>query len=319
MLGVDGGGSKTCAWLGSVGSELSETPELSVLGKSTGGPSNVRASGFEAALANIKEVIANAFSSAGVSPVTAAHACISLAGAGRAEEQVRIIKWARQQSLADEVTVVGDADVVLAAAIPLEEWCQPLQGVSLIAGTGSMACGQNSAGERARSGGWGYLFGDEGSAYDVGRKALQLASRSADGRSAAGRFYHGLLDYLKLKSSEQLIDWCYGGQHARQRIASLAPFVFSIALEDEGAAGILESSADSLAQLVQAVVHQLGFQADAYLLACAGSVLVKQPAFVEAIVSKLESWGVPPAKYCSVPEPVLGALRVAAFETRGMG
>src|SRR5207247_7094150 len=45
-------------------------------------------------------------------------------------------------------------------------------GVVLVGGTGSVAYGRNAAGRGARAGGWGYLAGDEGSAYWIGREAL---------------------------------------------------------------------------------------------------------------------------------------------------
>ena len=52
----------------------------------------------------------------------------------------------------------------------------------LIAGTGSIAYGRNAANEAARAGGWGYVLGDEGSGYWIGRQALRAVVREADGR-----------------------------------------------------------------------------------------------------------------------------------------
>ena len=42
----------------------------------------------------------------------------------------------------------------------------------VLAGTGSFAVGRNTAGETARAGGYGSQIGDEGSAYDIGRRAV---------------------------------------------------------------------------------------------------------------------------------------------------
>ena len=55
-------------------------------------------------------------------------------------------------------------------------------GVVLIAGTGSIAYGVNHDGFAARAGGWGYVLGDEGSGYWIGRQALAAVVREADGR-----------------------------------------------------------------------------------------------------------------------------------------
>ena len=47
------------------------------------------------------------------------------------------------------------------------------QAIIVIAGTGSMVFGRNTAGVTARAGGWGYIFGDEGGAFDLVRQALR--------------------------------------------------------------------------------------------------------------------------------------------------
>ena len=54
--------------------------------------------------------------------------------------------------------------------------------MALVAGTGSVAYGRNAAGKTARAGGWGYLAGDEGSAYWIGREALAALALALDGR-----------------------------------------------------------------------------------------------------------------------------------------
>ena len=74
------------------------------------------------------------------------------------------------------VLVVNDALVALEAGAPGEP------GVVIISGTGSIAYGRNAAGEAARSGGWGYVLGDEGSGYWIGRAALRAVLREADER-----------------------------------------------------------------------------------------------------------------------------------------
>jgi N-acetylglucosamine kinase-like BadF-type ATPase len=57
-------------------------------------------------------------------------------------------------------------------------------GVVVIAGTGSIAYGRLADGREAQAGGWGYMMGDEGSGYDIGREALRAATQAQDGRSA---------------------------------------------------------------------------------------------------------------------------------------
>ena len=64
--------------------------------------------------------------------------------------------------------IVHDTQLILAAA-------DVQDGIALISGTGSVAWGRTPDGRTARAGGWGYLLGDEGSGYWVGRQAVRHA------------------------------------------------------------------------------------------------------------------------------------------------
>jgi len=73
------------------------------------------------------------------------------------------------------VAVGDDADAALAGAF------RGGPGIVVIAGTGSGAVGRDAAGRTARAGGHGYLLGDEGGGYWIGREAVRAALRAADG------------------------------------------------------------------------------------------------------------------------------------------
>ena len=77
--------------------------------------------------------------------------------------------------------MVNDALVALEAGAPGEP------GVVVISGTGSISYGRNAQGEAARAGGWGYVLGDEGSGYWIGRAALRAVLRQADRRGPVDR------------------------------------------------------------------------------------------------------------------------------------
>src|SRR5690606_612747 len=110
-------------------------------------------------------------------------ACLGLAGLDTAQDE-RIYS-----------AMVGDLFGDAAAKVRIENDCfialhcgtLGAAGIAIIAGTGSMAIGMNEAGERARSGGWGYRFGDEGSGYYIGYQALVRAVRARDGRAPETR------------------------------------------------------------------------------------------------------------------------------------
>ncbi|RLI28511.1 hypothetical protein DRO58_01990, partial [Candidatus Bathyarchaeota archaeon] len=71
-------------------------------------------------------------------------------------------------------------------------------GVAVIAGTGSIAFGMNSRGERARAGGWGWVFGDEGSGYWIAREALQAAAKACDGRGVETKLLDAFMKRFRL-------------------------------------------------------------------------------------------------------------------------
>jgi N-acetylglucosamine kinase-like BadF-type ATPase len=131
-------------------------------------------------------------------------------------------------------------------------------GINIVAGTGSIAYGE-FASRQARSGGWGELFSDEGSAYWIAREALTLFSRMSDGREPRAPLYHLMRDRFGLKEDLDLCAVVYGPPlMSRSRLASLAPLVAEAAREgDSSARGLFEQAALHLAAIVHAVYDQL--------------------------------------------------------------
>ena len=72
-------------------------------------------------------------------------------------------------------------------------------GINVISGTGSMTYGERE-GTGHRVGGWGELFGDEGSAYWVATQGLNAFSRMSDGRLARGPLYELMRERLEISS-----------------------------------------------------------------------------------------------------------------------
>ncbi len=169
VIGIDGGGTSTAAWL------ADETGHI--LGKGEAGASNIKAVGLEPGLAALDASIASAFAQAKLPPREVDLACLGLAGFDRPEDIAILERWNRDRSAAYRLHVVNDGDLVIAAGTP-EGW-----GIGLIAGTGSIAVGIGPNHRKTRAGGWGPLFGDEGSAYFVALAALRLTAHRADGRA----------------------------------------------------------------------------------------------------------------------------------------
>lgn len=131
-------------------------------------------------------------------------------------------------------------------------------GISVIAGTGSMAYGEY-AGRTARAGGWGELIGDEGSAYWIAREGMNLFSRMSDGRAPRGPLYELVRARVGIAVDLDLCAQVYGEDvSARSAFAGFAPLVHEAAQAgDAQAAEIFRRGADELVQCVRAVRRSL--------------------------------------------------------------
>ncbi len=306
VFGVDAGGSKTKVVLGEA-----VDGTLRTIGEAVGTAGNPRSVGFDVALQTIRDTIHQAYASAGLEFKTADSVCFSVAGAGRPEERRRVLDWCVRRGIATKAVIVGDAECLLAAA-PGDS-----SGIALIAGTGSMAWGRSASGESARAGGCGYLFDDEGSGYWIAAKALHHICGSADARrtlNARGTstsLAAAVLDHLRLSKPQELIGWCYDASDLRSQIASLAPIVFEQYARDPITQEIVNSGAVALGGLVAAVARELGFRQHGFTLACAGSVLLKQPLYRGLLEAELERQNVSPREIYCVDDPAVGALNIA--------
>lgn len=302
VLGIDGGATKTVAWL----ALRSGGGESSVVGRGMAGSANPQAIGFDAALENLDRAIASAFDEAGVKPGPLAAAVLGLAGWDREQNRRVLYDWAEKRRLAARLRSVHDAVPLLAAGSP-EDW-----GVALISGTGSFAFGQTADGRTVRVGGWGYLFGDEGSGYQIALAGLRAAAKSADGRAPPTRLVDALLGRLDLREPPELIPAVYRFAHDRARIASLADVVTQAAEEgDAQAQGLLDEAAGELAAMVAAVARHLGFSGGTFPLALTGGVVLGSERLRKALEARLSSLGCGPASVACVREPVTGAVKLA--------
>jgi len=162
FLGVDGGQSSTTAL---VGDEHGH-----VLGRGAGGPCNhaTAAEGRAKLESAVSASVAAACAEANLDPaaVRFAAACFGMSG-GPDDKQAILAALLP----ADRLIVTHDAAIALSGATTTG------QGIVTIAGTGSIAFARNAAGQTARAGGWGYVFGDQGGAFDIVRQALRAAQR----------------------------------------------------------------------------------------------------------------------------------------------
>jgi N-acetylglucosamine kinase-like BadF-type ATPase len=131
-------------------------------------------------------------------------------------------------------------------------------GINIVAGTGSIGYGERR-GKCARAGGWGEVFGDEGSAYWIAVKGLNIFTRMSDGRLPRGPLHATLTASLGLSTD---LDICALVLNARERgrIAAISQLVARAAHDgDRFALGIFDDAARELAAVAEAVRQALEF------------------------------------------------------------
>lgn len=165
-------------------------------------------------------------------------------------------------------------------------------GVLVLAGTGSMAMAQGPLG-RFRTGGWGDVFGDEGSAFWIGRAALSRASLIRDGRLPDDGFAAGLEARMGLGPQDgpfALSVWVTRQSHLRPAIAALARAVDAMAAAgDPAALAVVETAAEPLALLARTAARLAGLDGPSPW--CVAGSVFNSPRVTDALARAL---GAPP-------------------------
>jgi N-acetylglucosamine kinase len=301
FLGVDGGQSSTTVLIGDESGRI--------LGAGEAGPCNHAGveegrGRFERAM---KEGMAAACAQAGLdaAAVRFESACFGMSG-GPEDKQAILAGMLRAEHLA----VTTDAAIALSGATATG------QGIAAIAGTGSIAFGRNAEGRTARTGGWGYLFGDEGSGFDIARQALRAALRMEEGWGPPTSLRQALLDSTGSRNANEVMHRFYTSEWPRSRVAALAPLADAAAAEGDAVAMVILNRAGAdLAMLVAAVRSQLWKPGDAVDVAYIGGVFQSR-TLLERFRGLVE---LEPGNRCGPPRhgPAQGAL-LEAYRAVGL-
>ncbi|HMF74931.1 MAG TPA: BadF/BadG/BcrA/BcrD ATPase family protein [Bryobacteraceae bacterium] len=256
-LGIDGGQSSTTALI------ANETGRI--IGRGRGGPCNhvAAAEGRAKFLSAVGECLEEACREAGLERNSIEFAAACLGFSGGAEDKAL---YTRELIRSRLYKITDDAEIALAGATA----GQP--GIIVIAGTGSIAYGRNAQDETARAGGWGYIFGDEGGAFDLAKQALRAALRQEEGWGPKTLLHSLLLEKSGAKTANELLHAFYG-DFDRTRIATLAPLVTQAAeQQDQPALEIIERAAVKLSWFADGVYHRLFRESEQVRIAYIGGV-----------------------------------------------
>ena len=294
MLAVDGGGTRTRAMV--------ITREGTIAGAAEAGPSNDLQVGIDAALASLTEAADDALRAAGLTRPRVAAAAAGLAGVDYDGAGSGLWVEAFGRMGFRRALVYGDMIAAHSGALA------GAPGIVAVAGTGSVIVGVDEGGTTVKVGGWGPAYGNEGSAYGIGRDGLRAAARAWDGRGPATVLTEALAATLGVPHFERSIDAVYGRRMGQQEIAALAPLVYRAAeTGDPVSDEICEKAAADLVAAVHAAFRRLR-SAPVHAVSYQGSVLRScdriRAAFTAGLTAAEPSLVVRPPRH----EPVTGAF-----------
>jgi N-acetylglucosamine kinase-like BadF-type ATPase len=301
VLGIDAGGTKTVCQLAGDNGEL--------LSEARGGGANLQALGELEVEKVLHDVMEDAIGDLDARP---AAICLGIAGVDRPDD-LRLIRGIMKRiGHKAKVLVVNDALVALEAGAPERP------GVVVIAGTGSIAYGRNERNQAARAGGWGYMLGDEGSGYWIGRAALRAVLRESDRRGPATQLTGRLLDYYGVSRAQDLIHQVYHGTLRPAAIASLAQCVQGAFTDGDAVAiGILRGSVDQLESSALSVARRLEIVGSDFPFVLSGGIFRAVPWLEEELARRLPLASPRSRTILLNVEPASGAVRLALAEARG--
>jgi N-acetylglucosamine kinase-like BadF-type ATPase len=301
VLGIDVGGTKTvCLLANEDGTILAEAREAGANLQGVGelALEKVLHSVMEAALAG-QRVMPSAI-------------CLGIAGVDRAGDQDVVRGIMDRIGYQATILIVNDALIALQAGIG------DAPGIVVVSGTGSIAYGRNARGEAARAGGWGYLLGDEGSGYWIGRLALRAAVRHADGRGRETSLTPRLLGHFGLTGAPELIRRVYHEELAPGTIGALARHVQEA--RDDGdlvAAGILHQAAEELMTAAAAVMKRLEMDYESFSFVLAGGMFHAVPWLCDRLKVLLPTLASHSRTIRLEHDPALGAIQLALAVAHG--
>lgn len=293
FLGFDGGGTKTeCVLIDEHGS---------VLASAHGDASNPLRTGYPKAWFALGATADLVLARVKIKATDVAGIQAGLGGAGRIQVARRVTAFFEQSFPNAAVHVTSDLEIALMATAGSGP------AVVLIAGTGSSALGRNAEGLNARAGGLGPWLGDEGSAFDIGRRGLATVLVARDLRGPETLLSGRVLRELNCYDWDCVFDSIV--KNPDSVFPRLFPLVASVAQEgDEVAREILTHAAKALAELVRSVVEKLHMSAEEFPLAKVGGVFGRSPQLDRALEKELASV----APKARVGPPRLSPARAAA-------
>ncbi len=307
ILAVDTGKTKTIAVL------LNDS--LNIIDYSTSGPADITLN-KDNVLKNLSNAITKCLENKQLSFKSLDLIVISWAGLDTDADYQLARKYIEELGLPLEKThIIHDA----VSALYTITWGSP--GIAVIAGTGAIAYGMNKKGETARSSGWGWFIGDEGSSSWIALRALNAASRAYDGRGEETSLVERIKEFFKVNDLLEIIPVIYQNKlfNDISIIAKIAVIVNEEAEKgDIVSKRILEEAGRELALAAYSVARKLDMVEERIIVGGVGSVYksrIVRITFKEYIKKYLSKAIIkePITGYQAVLGSIIYALRILGY------
>ncbi|MCI6603310.1 MAG: ATPase [Clostridiales bacterium] len=191
--------------------------------------------------------------------------------------------------------------------------CQP--GINMVLGTGAIAYGRNAQGKDLRSSGWGPFVGDEGSAYDLGRKLLSIFGKEADGRLPRNAVYRLVREHFKLNTDFDIFIYLEKGAYERAFVAKLSMLLAEAAkAADPAAIQAFQKAGEEAALAILACARKLFTPDESVLVSTSGGVFKAGDLILNPLNAALKQSGWPFSLRPPRLEPLRGAVLMAMCE-----
>lgn len=193
------------------------------------------------------------------------------------------------------------------------------QGISVVAGTGSIAYGRDAHGRTERCGGWHEFFSDEGSGYWLGKQLLQMFSQQSDGRLEKTALYGLVRSELALCDDLDIISLA-NQRYARSRkdTAALQKILLEAArMGDPHALACYDRASEELSRLIVTVLKKLDFPKGETVAVSFQGGLFAIPDLIRSSVARKVSAAALPREidFCQPKlDPCRGAVLLAVAE-----
>lgn len=273
FLGIDAGGTKTTAVAADLNGEQIRTAQ--------GAPGAISAIEVSGVNSLITELLKELDLYDSLDRLQAA--TFGFSGVGRADVREKV-KDEIEKIGVNNFKLITDGELLHYSAFGESD------GILLEAGTGAVCISGNNN-VLTQIGGWGFILGDEGGGYQIGRDAIRNALAENDNNLPVSKLSTEIMKFYGVEKREELMNVVYSADSIQKNISSSAFTVCEMAKQgDSDAQTIVEDAATHLFTILQTALEKYGTD-DSIKIACAGSILREDSPVFDLFNKKVDNIG----------------------------